>query len=122
MKQFLKFTFASIIGTLIAILVFVVLLLAVFAASAPSVTIEKDSLLVLRLNYDLPELTDNVETQPFAQNNSTIIGLHDLIEQIEYASSDDRISGIYLKTEAASMNPTTAYYIFSGTRGIQIFR
>ena len=108
MKQFFKFFFASCLGTLFALggLIFFFFLLG-SAGSAP-VTIADNSVLLLKLDGNIPELTDNVPPGQFGFSEGTTIGLNDITRLIREATYDSKITGVLLQTENVMVNPTTA--------------
>ncbi|MDR3651738.1 MAG: signal peptide peptidase SppA [Paludibacter sp.] len=106
MKQFLKFTLATIVGVIITTLLGLLIFFGIIGAVASS----SDSTTVLKPNsvYELTlegTLVDRSEDDPFsgafgkffgkADENS--IGLDDVLANIEKAKNDDNIVGIYLK-------------------------
>ncbi len=108
MKQFVKFIFASCFGTLLAMGVLFLVLFAIGAGSAPKYKVAKNSVLELKFDQFMPELTDNVVQGQFSFNEKEFIGLNDVRKLIRHAAEDDHISGILLKTESVLLNPTAA--------------
>lgn len=106
MKDFLKFTLASVLGVCLAGLLFffvgIVFLLgmAVFSSSQPATP--NHSVLVLTLENQIPEKTEsdflagsaNLLGLPWA----SALGLNDMLSAIESASDDPAIDGIYIHT------------------------
>jgi len=112
MKQFLKFTFASCLGTFLAMGVILFLLYAIAAgSSAPQVTVNSGSVLHLKLSQPIPELTDNVPQGQFGLSEGLVIGLNDVTRLLRRAADDKDIAGILIQTEMTPINPTTAYAI-----------
>jgi len=106
MKQFLKFTLATIVGIIITSMLGILLFFGIvgaIAGSAEKVTELKPNS-VYELNLE-GKLVDRSEDNPFAaafadamgQTAETIIGLDDVLANIEKAKKDDNIVGIYLK-------------------------
>lgn len=108
MGQFIKFTFAATIGTIVGLgLLFFIMLgfFAIIAASAGGETavVAPNSILHLNLNTVIKE---RVEENPFEDLDlpsefamaSGGIGLFDLKEAIKKAQNDSNIKGIYLET------------------------
>lgn len=111
MRQFFKFLFASCLGTLIALFVVFFIIAGGIGAlvseqEAPT-AISSNSVLHLKLNQPIPELTDNVEAANFELNPKSVLGLHDLVKTIEQAKEDDKIKGIFLEPEVAVAGFTT---------------
>lgn len=105
MKQFLKFTLATIVGVIIASFLGMLILFGIFGALASS----KDSVTTLKPNsvYEIKlkgQLIDRSEDDPFSaafaeamgQNVTEKVGLDDLLSNIKKAKNDANISGIYL--------------------------
>lgn len=101
MKEFLKFTFASVIGVILAGVVFTILgiiTLVGMVASADTETIVKDnSVFVLDFKGSLAE---RVQENPFQQllgNEFEAYGLDDVLASIKKAKENDKIKGIYIQ-------------------------
>lgn len=106
MKQFLKFTLATIVGVLIASLVSILLFFGIIGAIAGSsekvTTIEENSIYQLDLKG---MLVDRSEDDPFSaaiaeamgQKDQAVIGLDDVLANIAKAKKNENIKGIYLK-------------------------
>ena len=106
MKQFLKFTLATIVGIVITSILFILISFAVVGAIAGA----NDSATVLKPNsvYELTlegTLIDRSKDDPFTgiinqslgnPDNATI-GLDDVLSNISKAKKNDNIVGIYLK-------------------------
>jgi protease-4 len=103
MKQFFKFLFASCLGTIIAFAALSLLgigIISTIASRAEEVkSIGANSVLHLKLNQVLPELTNNAEVDPFDLDNQKILGLHDIAYAIDQAAQDDRIQGIFIEVD-----------------------
>ena len=101
MKDFLKFTLASLIGVILAGIVLTILgLITVvgMVASSDSETIVKDnSVFVLDLKGNLSE---RVQENPFQQimgDGNGPYGLNDILSSIKKAKENDKIKGIYIQ-------------------------
>jgi protease-4 len=102
MKQFFKFTFATILGMfLFFILSFLILLgIAGAASSEKEAKVEANSILKLDLNYAIPEKTSENPFAGFSAGDfkpKKAIGLTEIKESIAKAKTDDNIKGIYLE-------------------------
>jgi protease IV len=106
MKQFLKFTLATIVGIIITSLLGFLIFFGIVGAIAGSS--EKVTQLKPNSVYELDlegKLVDRSEDNPFSaafaeamgQTRETSIGLDDVLANIEKAKKDDNIVGIYLK-------------------------
>ncbi len=105
MSQFFKFMFASCLGVILAIVALTGFstLFFTFMATQLEKPVKVGSNAVLRLTLDeyMPELTNNVEAQPFSldPNDSKVIGLHEFIATLENAKADKNIKGIFLEVD-----------------------
>ncbi len=110
MKQFLKFTFATIVGLIIFTIVGSLVMMGIIgavAASGDSPTVLKpNSIYQLDLEGNLVDRSkDDSFERAFGQvygNTTTSLGLDDVLANIEKAKSDANIVGIYLKGGALS--------------------
>lgn len=105
MKQFLKFTLATIVGIFVTSLLGMLILFGIIgaiAASGDKETVVKDnSIFEIKLEGTL---VDRSEEDPFStvfaelmgKQTDTSIGLDDVLANIEKAKNDDKIKGIYL--------------------------
>jgi protease-4 len=106
MKQFLKFTLATIVGVIITSILFMLISFAIIGAIAGA----NDSATVLKQNsvYELNlegTLVDRSEDDNFkgaigqamGKKEENKIGLDDVLSNISKAKNDDNIVGIYLK-------------------------
>jgi protease-4 len=107
MKQFFKMLLASILGVIISGFLLILILVGIAASIAGGAkddesAISENSILQLNLSYDIPERTsDNPFSNfdPISMKSKNPIGLHDIVKSIKYASTDDRIKGIYMKVD-----------------------
>jgi len=106
MKQFLKFTFASVIGFVIGSFLLMFLLGALFATfisvlgKDETKEIPYNSVVVLKFNGPVNERTDNnpLNTIDFSTLKTRIQpGLNEILKSIKYAQSDERIMGIVIE-------------------------
>lgn len=105
MKQFFKFLFASLLGTILAMVVLLFLGIAIIAGIAGSsqeeTAIKSNSILELSLDYAIPQRSANNPFQDFdfaTLEGSNNAGLNDILKSIRHAATDDNIKGIYIKT------------------------
>lgn len=105
MKQFFKFLFASMFGSLISMGIILLLAIGFVGAivsigKAPVSEVKNQSILQLKLDYPLTERT--LENPLSGLNNSLKpsggTGLADLISSIEKAKDDDKIQGILISS------------------------
>lgn len=90
-----------ITGFVCTMLLFVMMVAAFSGKGSKTKKIAKESVLHLKLDYDI---TDRTDPHPFAEFDlddfATQPGLVDLIRMIRYAATDDKIKGIYLDAGA----------------------
>lgn len=100
MKQFFKFMFASCLGMFLFLILVTVIggITATSMANKASKTekTQPNSILKITLSDLMPEQTNNVAMNPFEFDTDDVTGLHDMIDAIETAKTDDNIKGIYL--------------------------
>jgi protease-4 len=103
MKQFFKFLFASLFGTILAVVVLFFLAVAMIAGIAASgskeTEISEQSVLRLNLDYAISERSSNNPFNNFdfgSLEGSSNPGLNDIIKSIKHAATDDKIKGIYI--------------------------
>lgn len=108
MRQFIKFTFASCLGVILASCVLFILLIMIGVSAAgagKSAMIKDKSVLSLDLNYLIPEHTNNTAAPTFDLQQQDVIGLHDILEMISAAKTDPKIQGIYLSPANVNLGP-----------------
>jgi protease IV len=104
MRQFLKQTFASTIGSMLGFLLLLAmgtsgLVLIFFAAlgDQESSQIEAKSVLVLDLSTQIKDFQPSANlAQAFSGKEQKIITLHQALQAIKHATEDDRITAIFL--------------------------
>lgn len=104
MKEFLKYTLATITGIIIASMLFFLIMLATLSAIVASgdkpASISNNSILVLKAGVPIP---DRGNQNPFAGLdvvNMTFTptpGLNEILKNIEKAANDDKIKGILIE-------------------------
>lgn len=102
MKQFAKFTFAAMIGSLLTLglIVFFLLFLGIMAAMVPDVAvIPEKSVLHMKLNIPIVDRSsddpmENIDLMELKPERHP--GLNDILNGLEHAASDDKIKGIFL--------------------------
>lgn len=101
MKQFFKFTLATIVGIFLFTLISFFVLAGIAAASGgkKQMAVPANSILKLDLNYNIPEQTNDNPFQDIDFSSfkpKTALGLADVLKTIELAKNDKNIVGIYL--------------------------
>jgi protease-4 len=106
MKQFLKFTLATVVGIILASLLGILLLVGIAGAVAGSsekvTTLKPNSVYELDLAGTLIDRSKDddlsaVFAEAMGQHTETTVGLDDILANIEKAKTDENIVGIYLK-------------------------
>ena len=104
MKNFLKYTLATITGIIIASVIFFVVMLASLSAIVSSgnkpVSVSNNSILVLKAGVSIPDRSDQNPLSGIDLFNLTLSqapGLNDILYNIEKASGDSRIKGILIE-------------------------
>lgn len=103
MKDFFKFTFATICGIILlgiaACILFIITLVGIIASGSASTKVEDNSVFVLKMNGMIEERT--TENNPLysllGQANAEGMGLDDVVSSIRKAKDNDKIKGIYLE-------------------------
>ena len=104
MRNFLKYTLATITGIIIASILFFVIMLASFSAIVSSgnkpVSVSNNSILVLKAGVTIPDRGDQNPLSGIDLANLTFspsAGLNDILHNIEKASEDSKIKGILIE-------------------------
>ncbi len=104
MKDFLKFTLATIVGIIISTIIITFIFIGIITAVVSStkdkeVTVKPNSVLHIKLQN---AITDRSSKNPFDNFNFQTmkaepkLGLDDILKNIKKAKTDDKIKGIYL--------------------------
>lgn len=105
MKSFFKIMFASMLGTLLLLVLLFFILVGTLAALVSSVdndkvaTISANSILEIRLEQPVTERTPNNPFKNFdfsSFKSSSQLGVYDIIKNINKAAKDNNIKGIFL--------------------------
>jgi protease-4 len=101
MKSFLKYTMATIVGIFLSTLLFLIFLILIISASSAEkpVEVKDNTILYIKLKDRIVDRTvDNpFDFLPTGLPMLREIGLNDILDCINKAKRDDRISGIYLE-------------------------
>ena len=103
MKEFFKFTLASILGIMVAGLLLLFIAIGIISAmvsgSDEPIQIQSNSMLIMKFDY---QIVDRANKNPFEgldfgmfQSEKTV-GLNDILDCIRKAKTDNNIKGIYL--------------------------
>ena len=115
MKQFFKFMFASMTGTLLIIIILFFIMMGILMSVASFskkeiVIVPKNT--VLQLKFDEP-ITDRSSNNPlenfnfYSMKSGESIGLNEILDNIKKAKTDENIKGIYLDLGAISAGVAT---------------
>lgn len=104
MKDFLKFTLATVTGIILSSIVLFIIgmvtLFGIMAASDTETIVKKNSVMILDLNGTLVERTQEdplgILSQLFNDDSNTY-GLDDILSSIKKAKENEDIKGIYLQ-------------------------
>ena len=112
MPNFLKLLLASCLGTLLALGALVLLGILSIGSLASQfadgeVAVKNNSVLTLDLGR-VPELTNNLQRDPFSLDDDAVLGLRDLRRVLEAAAEDDDVEGVYLDASGAALMPAGA--------------
>ena len=118
MKNFLKYTFATICGLFIFAsiigIVFITTLVGIAAASSSTPEVKDNSVFVLKMNGTVQECSE--EGSPLdallSTNDMSVMGLNDIVAAIKKAKEHDDIKGIYIEGGLSSFDsPATAQQV-----------
>jgi protease IV len=104
MKEFLKYTLATIVGLFITfiflgILIFFSIMGLISSAGKKTAKVKENSVLELKVDYDIPERTHMDFSSMFnPEAGDCNIGLDNILYAIKQAKGDKNIKGIFLKT------------------------
>ncbi len=106
MKDFLKFTLATITGIIVSSVVLFFISILVFfsmvSSSESETQVRKNSIMMLDLNGTLVERSQDNPFDLFMGDDNKTYGLDDVLSSIKKAKENDDIKGIYI--EAASLD------------------
>lgn len=112
MKDFLKYTLATITGLVItSLLLFfigIMIISGIVASSDTSVSVEKNSIMMLNLDGKLSERSIDMPWTKFLGSDKESIGLNDVLSAIKKAKDNKDIKGIYI--QASSLDGSFASY------------
>ena len=118
MKDFLKYTLATMCGmillTIVSGIFFMISIVGMIANESSPTKVKKNSVFVLKMNAIVEERAaeDNPLNSLLGQADMTEVGLDDLIASIRKAKENDDIKGIYIEGGVMSFDsPATAQQI-----------
>ena len=111
MKDFLKYTLASIVGllacTIVVTIISIIAVVGIAASSETATVVNEDCLFKLKLKG---EVTERLIENPFASlmnEDQTVLGLNDILTSIQKAADNAYIKGIYLEAEGIVADPAS---------------
>ena len=111
MKDFLKYTLATIVGllacTIIVTIISVVAIVGIAASAETETIVKENSIFKLELKG---EVTERMIENPFASfmsEEQTALGLNDILASIQKATENEYIKGIYLEAGGLIASPAT---------------
>ena len=109
MKDFLKYTLATIVGliasSIIIAIVGIVAIIGIAASTDTATTVSENSIFKLELKG---EVTERMVDNPFASlmnEEQTALGLNDILASIQKAADNTYIQGIYLEAGGITADP-----------------
>lgn len=112
MRTFFQSILGSCLGVMMAFLLIFLILFGVgasmFSGRDAKPSVKTNTVLHLKLDQDLPELTNNTQSIGFDQftDKGKILSIHDYAKLIQRAASDKNIKGVYLNTGASNLSQT----------------
>ena len=111
MKQFFKFAFASCLGVFLAMMAIFMVggigVSSIISGMSKTENAKSNSVLHIELNNQIPEKTNNVESESFSLEPKDVWGVHDITYAIEEAAEDSNIKGILLDVSMLSAGSVT---------------
>ena len=105
MKDFLKMTFATIVGLLVAGFILIIFgtmsLVGMVMSSDTEVMVKDNSVLTIDLKGTVTERYQESPFDEFMSEDMVKVGLEDILNSIEKAKYNEKIKGIYLNAEMA---------------------
>ncbi|PSR06489.1 MAG: signal peptide peptidase SppA, partial [Bacteroidetes bacterium SW_10_40_5] len=129
MKEFLKFTLASMVGFIVAnIILFVITIIFLFIGIGSVATMTKgfqsdqqakiEEKSILKIGFDQP-IVERTSDDPFKQvmyalqDQPKPIAISDVLQSIEHAKTDDRIKGVFLDLSVLPASRATVNGIYN---------
>jgi len=118
MKDFFKYTFATMCGIIllsaVSGILFLITLVGIAASSSQTTTVKDNSVFVLKLNGTIEERVEDNSPLSFLLGEADMeeMGLDDILASISKAKSEEKIKGIYIEGGLSSFDsPATAQQI-----------
>lgn len=111
MKDFIKFTLATVAGIIftgiIVSIICVVIIIGIFASNNTQTIVKENSVMVLNLSGNITEQTQEDPFNFIWGDFYPTYGLKEILSSIEKAKNHENIKGIYLKAGALTTSPAT---------------
>jgi len=117
MRQFFKFVFASCLGMVLFVVLFVIVVSIIGASSFSSgkdvVDLKPNSIIEIKLDKSIPEKSNNkaFEFSGFSKSDNEAPGLTAIQDAIRHATTDKNIKGIVMNLQGGGMGFATASVI-----------
>lgn len=117
MKDFFKYTAATVVGiivfTIVCVALSVMSIVGMVASASATQAVEKNSVLVLKLNGSIDEQGTDNTIGKLTGNYIPSTGLNDILSAIKKAKDEENIKGIYIDTGVLSTDYATLQEIRS---------
>jgi len=117
MKDFFKYTAATVVGiivfTIVCVALSVMSIVGMVASSSATQAVEKNSVLVLKLNGSIDEQGTDNTIGKLTGNYTPSTGLNDILSAIKKAKEEENIKGIYIDAGILSTDYATLQEIRS---------
>ena len=112
MKDFLKYTLATIVGVIACIIIMsiisIISVIGIVASSTgPTANINDSSLFKLELKGVVSERLVDDPFESITSNEQTALGLNDILASIQKAADNAYIKGIYLEAGSIAAQPAS---------------
>ena len=111
MKDFIKFTLATVAGIIftgiIVSIICVAIIIGIFASNNTQTIVKENSVMVLNLSGNITEQTQEDPFNFIWGDFYPTYGLKEILSSIEKAKNHENIKGIYLKAGALTTSPAT---------------
>ena len=117
MKDFFKYTAATVVGiivfTIVCVALSVMSIVGMVASASATQAVEKNSVLVLKLNGSIDEQGTDNTIGKLTGNHIPSTGLNDILSAIKKAKDEENIKGIYIDAGVLSTDYATLQEIRS---------
>lgn len=117
MKDFFKYTAATVVGiivfTIVCVALSVMSIVGMVASASATQSVEKNSVLVLKLNGSIDEQGTDNTIEKLTGNYTPSTGLNDILSAIKKAKEEENIKGIYIDAGVLSTDYATLQEIRS---------